>query len=92
MKVYVERNAGKIESVLSPKNGKLRGLTEVLNDSDPEVQAFLNPPVVESTSDAFLDDMYDVPFVRAIVKKISDVEGKSETQVRNELKVLAKQK
>lgn len=89
-KVYVERDGqNDIISVNAvPQPG---GVNEKISDQDAAVQAFLNPPVPDNKSDAVLDEMYTSPFIRAIVKKLSDIEGKPETQVRNELKVLAKQ-
>ncbi len=92
VKYYVERDAGnKIINALSTTAGKAAGLTEILNESNPELQEFFNPPILSDTDDVFLDQVYTSPAIRAIVKKLSDIEGKSEFQVRNELKVLAKQ-
>ncbi len=92
VKYYVERDSGnKIINALSTTAGKAAGLTERLKESNPELQEFFNPPTLSNTDDAVLDQVYMTPAFRAIVKKLSDIEGKPETQVRNELKVLAKQ-
>lgn len=93
VKYYVERDAGnKVINALSTTAGKAVGLTELLDESNPALQEFFNPPALSDTDDAFLDQVYMSPAIRAIVKKLSDIEGKPENQVRQELKVLAKQK
>jgi hypothetical protein len=91
-KVGVRRDEnGKIDTLLNVRGAQAQGVTEFMDDQDAECQAFLNPPVPGDKDDVFLDQMYTSPYIRAIVKKLSDIEGKSEFQVRNELKVLAKQ-
>ena len=88
--VYVERD-GQFKIVAVNSTVQENGINERINDQAAEVQSFLNPLIPADTDDVVLDEMYTVPFIRAIVKKLSAIEGKSEFQVRNELKVLAKQ-
>ncbi len=86
-KVYVQREkgkVGKIVTVMSLRAGKVAGLSEVLDDSDPEVQTFFNPKDA-SEADILANSLKNDVVLNKLCKALAKRFGVSESEMINEI-------